>query len=233
MDISELMLRRDEELDINYQLKPIRIVGDEEAIPFAPKSLNLVISNLTLHWVNDLPGALGQVRHILKDNGLFLASILGNNTLTELRNSFFLAEQEREGGISPHVSPMTMVGDVGNLISGAGFTLPTVDKETITIHYRDPFVLMNDLQCMAENNASLQRRLFVPRKTFIAAAAIYQQLYGNDKGEVPATFEVIYMTGWTPHESQPKSKERGSATYQLSNLDKLAKTDPSNEGNKK
>src|SRR5687767_9310473 len=111
----------------NLLVKPIRIVGDEEFVPFKAKSLDLIFSSLSLHWINDLPGTLIQIRHTLKEDGLFLAAMLGENTLIELRNSFFLAEQEREGGLSPHVSPFAGVADMGNLLTRAGFALPTVD----------------------------------------------------------------------------------------------------------
>jgi len=174
-------------------IKRIDIIGDEEFIPFADKSLDLVISNLNLHWVNDLPSTFSQIKNCLKDDGLFLATMLGDNTLKELRNSFALAEQEVEGGISPHTSPFARVADIGNLLTAAKFNLTTVDTEIITINYADPFTLMRDLKGMGENNAVLQRRPYVKRDTFMAAASIYKSMFGNPDGSVPATFQVIWI----------------------------------------
>jgi NADH dehydrogenase [ubiquinone] 1 alpha subcomplex assembly factor 5 len=190
VELSEKMLRRDEKDDAKYEIKPIRVVGDEEFVPFKAKSLDLIFSNLSLHWVNDLPGTLIQIRHTLKEDGLFLAAMLGENTLIELRNAFYLAEQEREGGLSPHVSPFAGVADMGNLLTRAGFALPTVDTESFTIRYKDPWVLFSDLRAMGESNATLKRRLSTPPSTLMAAAAAYQAMYGAADGSIPATFQV-------------------------------------------
>ena len=190
----------------------IRLCADEELLPVADQSADLVVSNLALHWVNDLPGLLHSVFRVLKPDGLFLASMFGENTLVELRNSLLLAEQERDGGVSPHVSPFAGIGDVGNLLSRAGFALPTADQETLTVKYKDPFLLMHELQAMAEQNSLKRRKAFTSKETFLAAAAIYREMYGDAEGAVPATFQVLYLTGWSPHESQQKPKRRGSAT---------------------
>jgi NADH dehydrogenase [ubiquinone] 1 alpha subcomplex assembly factor 5 len=200
------------------EIQPIRIVADEEFLPFAPRSVDLFISNLSLHWVNDLPGCLMQIRQSLKDDGLFLAAMFGGDTLFELRNAFFLAEQEREGGAGIHVSPFAGVSDIGNLLTQAGFALTTVDTESIQVKYADPFVLMHDLRGMAENNAAIHRRPYVSRDTILAAAIIYQTLYGLPDGTIPASFQIIYMIGWAPHASQPKPKPRGSATHSFAEL---------------
>ncbi|EWM23628.1 putative methyltransferase mitochondrial-like protein [Nannochloropsis gaditana] len=154
--------------------KILNLVGDEEHLPFSPASFDLIVSNLSLHWINDLPGAMNQAREVLKPDGVFLASMFGGNTLKELRVAFQLAEQEREGGISPHVSPSAHVADCGSLLQAAGFALPTVDVDTITVSYPDALVLMEHLQGMGESSAILTRRPYVSRETFLAAAAIYQ-----------------------------------------------------------
>jgi len=199
-------------------VKPNRIVGREDRIPFEPGSLDLVISNMSLHWVNDLPGTFDQVKNCLRPDGLFIASMLGENTLQELRSAFTLAEMERDGGVSPHVSPFTKVSDIGNLLGRSRFALTTVDTEVISVNFADPFVLMRDLQGMAENNASVQRRDFTNKDIFMSAASIYKALYGNEDGSVPATFQVIYLIGWCPDESQAKPKQRGSATVSLKTI---------------
>jgi len=157
------MLKRDIHLDSNYKIKPIRIRSSEERLPFAPKSLDLVVSCMSLHWVNDLPGTFKQVKECLKPDGVFMGAMFGGETLQELRSSLIMAEQEREGGISSHISPFTTLPDVGNLLSGAGFSLTTVDQELFTVNYADAFILMHDLRGMAENNATILRRKYVSK----------------------------------------------------------------------
>ncbi|CAM9125654.1 unnamed protein product, partial [Discosporangium mesarthrocarpum] len=194
----------------DVKVETCRVLADEEFLPFKPGSFDLVLSNLSLHWVNDLPGSMSQVKQVLKPDGAFIGSMLGGTTLTELRRCLLAAEQEREGGQSVHTSPSAHVADCGNLLLSAGFSLPTVDQDTIRISYPNAFVLMEHLQVMGEGNASLNRRIGVSRDTFIAAAAAYQEIYGEPDGTVEATFQVVYMIGWSPHESQPTPKRRGS-----------------------
>jgi len=221
-DISVKSLMRDNVVDQknNFRLKPIKIVADEEFIPFKENSLDLVISNMSLHWVNDLPGTFAQIKKVLKEDGLFLASMFGESTLMELRNSFAKTEQEREGGFSPHVSPFAGVSDIGNLLTKAGFSLPTVDTEVLSVNFRDAFILMRDLKGMGENNATLSRRKFTPKETIFGVGDVYKTHYGNPDGSVPATFQVVYMVGWKPHSSQPSAKRRGSATSSMKALGK-------------
>jgi len=216
VELAKDMLYRDEKKDEKYKLKPTRICCSEDNLPFEKKSVDLVISNLSLHWVNDLPATFKQIRDCLTDDGVFIAAMFGEGTLLELRNSFILAEAEREGGVSPRISPFSTTQAIGNLLTQAGFTLTTIDTEEYTIDYENPFILMHDLRCMGENNANILRRKFLPRDTLFSAAAIYETLYKDEKkGTVPATFNVIYMIGWAPHESQPKPKERGSANMSI------------------
>lgn len=186
------------------------VLVDEEFLPFPPGSFDLVLSNLALHWVNDLPQALLQIKQTLKPDGAFIAAILGGSTLTELRRCLLLAEQEREGGQSIHTSPSAHVSDCGSLLQSAGFSLPTIDQDVVRVAYPNAFALMEDLQGMGESNAASNRRDRVSRETLLAGAAAYQALHGEADGTIEATFQIIYMIGWAPHESQPKAKRRGS-----------------------
>lgn len=210
-DVSEAMVRRAAE-------QPPRpgLVADEECLPFAAASLDLVVSNLSLHWVNDLPGTLIQVRQALRPDGLFLASMLGGETLVELRRCLMDAELEEEGGAGPRVSPFVDVRDAGMLLQRAGFALPVADADTITVTYADAFRLMRDLRGMGETNAVRERRRsFTRRATLLRAAALYQERYGGPDGRVPATFQIVTLTGWAPHESQQKPLRPGSAAFRL------------------
>lgn len=223
-EMSEKML---EQAPSPEGVKTIKLLADEEFVPFREESLDLVISSLSLHWVNDLPGTLRQIHKALKKDGAFIGSVFGGDTLFELRCALQLAELEREGGFAPHVSPFTGMQDLGNLLSRAGYNMLTVDKEEIQVNYPSMYELMNDLQGMAENNASWSRKNYLRRDTTAAAAAIYKDMYGNEDGSVPATFQVLFMIGWKPDESQAKPAARGSATASLKDLDKLNKDVPS------
>ena len=192
------------------------VAGDEEFLPFKERSLDLVISNSSLHWVNDLPGALMQIQRALKPDGLFLATMLGGETLKELRHALTQAEIEVEDGLSPRVSPLTEVKDAGNLLGRAGFTLPVADTETITVSYADPLKLMADLRGMGETNANAHRRTsFTRRQTLLRTAEIYKDIFADDDGRLSATFDIIYLTGWSPHESQPQPLKPGSGQMPL------------------
>jgi len=192
------------------------VACDEEALPFAPGSFDLVLSLLSLHWINDLPGALVQVRRVLKPDGLFLAAMLGGETLKELRSSLAEAEMAVDGGLSPRISPFADVRDAGDLMQRAGFALPVIDTETITVSYADPFRLMADLQGMGETNAVIERRKdSLRRQTLMAAVERYRAEFGDADGRVPATFQVVYLTGWAPHHAQPKPLRPGSASARL------------------
>ena len=194
----------------------LRVVADEEVLPFAENSLDLVVSNLALHWVNDLPGALVQINRALKPDGLFLAALLGGETLHELRASFEIAEAEVEGGVSPRVSPLIDVRDAGGLLQRAGFALPVTDVDTINVTYADALALMRDLRGMGETNAVRQRRTtFLRRDTLARVAEVYRDRFADADGRIRATFQVIYLTGWAPHESQQKPLRPGSANARL------------------
>lgn len=192
------------------------LVGDEEALPFGAARFDLVLSNLSLHWVNDLPGTLAQVRHCLKPDGLFLAALFAGDTLAELRRALIEAEIALAGGASPRVSPVADMRDLAGLLQRAGFALPVVDSDLITVTYADPFRLMGDLRGMGEANAIAARsRHPAPRALFLEAAARYRDAHGDAQGRVPATFQVVYLTAWTPHESQQKPLRPGSARARL------------------
>ena len=192
------------------------VAADEEALPFADEAFDLVVSNLSLHWVNDLPGALIQINRALRPDGLFLAAMLGGDTLFELRRSLMEAELALAGGISPRISPFTEVRDAGGLLQRAGFGLPVVDSDTVTVTYETPFKLLADLRGMGETNAGLARNPRPPRRTlWVEAARRYHDLFGGPDGRVPATFQVIYLTGWAPHDSQQKPLRPGSARGRL------------------
>ncbi len=181
-----------------------QVAADEEALPFAAASLDLVLGNLSLHWVNDLPGALLQIRRALKPDGLFLAAMLGGETLKELRHAFAEAEMAEEGGISPRLSPLAGVRDLGRLLMRAGFALPVVDADTITVSYADPLKLMRDLRGMGESNAvAARRKSFSRRGTIMAAAEKYRDTFADGMGRMPATFQVLYLTAWAPAAGRP------------------------------
>jgi len=192
------------------------VTADEEALPFADASFDLVLSNLGLHWVNDLPGALVQIRRTLKPDGLFLATLFGTETLAELRTSLAEAEIANDGGLSPRVSPFVDVRDAGALMQRAGFALPVVDAETITVSYAEPFKLLTDLRAMAETNAVLERRKVpLKRTTLVDALARYATTFTDEDGRHPATFQIITLTGWAPDASQPQAMQPGSAQDRL------------------
>ncbi|XP_009757893.1 putative methyltransferase At1g22800, mitochondrial [Nicotiana tabacum] len=204
----------------NDNIETSYIIGDEEYLPVKENSVDLVISCLGLHWTNDLPGAMIQCRLALKSDGLFLAAILGGETLKELRIACTVAQMEREGGISPRLSPLAQVRDAGNLLTRAGFTLPGVDVDEYTVRYSSALELIEHLRAMGETNALLQRSKVLKKDTALATAAIYESMFGAEDGTIPATFQIIYMTGWREHHSQQKAKKRGSATVSFQDLQK-------------
>ncbi|XP_006817426.1 arginine-hydroxylase NDUFAF5, mitochondrial-like [Saccoglossus kowalevskii] len=217
-DMSAEMLERSH---VCENVQTIKIHCDEENLPFKAESLDLVISSLSLHWVNDLPRALRQIQSSLKKDSPFIGSMFGADTLFELRCSLQLAEIEREGGFAPHISPFTDIQDIGNLLNRAGFNLLTVDVDEIVVSYPSMFELMQDLKGMAENNASWSRKLLLHRESMMAAAAIYKEMYGNKDGSIPATFQILYMIGWKPDPSQAQPATRGSATVSLKDLESI------------
>jgi len=192
------------------------LAADEEALPFAPASFDLVLSALSLHWVNDLPGTLLQLRQILKPDGLLLIAMLGGETLRELRSALMEAEIAEEDGASPRVSPFAEVRGLGGLLQRAGFALPLVDKDTIPVTYPSALALMRDLRGMGETNAVHSRRKTLSRRaTLLRAAAIYEEKFTQADGRLTATFDAIYLTAWAPSPDQPKALKPGSAQTRL------------------
>lgn len=192
------------------------VVADEEALPFAPQAFDLVLSNLSLHWVNDLPGTLLQIRQVLKEDGFFVAAMLGGETLRELRQCLLEAELAEEGGAGPRVSPFADVRDAGALLQRAGFALPVVDIDTVTVTYADPMRLLADLRGMGEANAvATRRKSFSRRATLLRALALYEERFKTADGRVPATFQILFLTAWRPHPSQPKPLAPGSGRVNL------------------
>ncbi|XP_041526829.1 arginine-hydroxylase NDUFAF5, mitochondrial isoform X2 [Microtus oregoni] len=187
-DIAEHALKNSSETDI----PTVNILADEEFLPFQENTFDLVVSSLSLHWVNDLPRALEQ-----------------------------LAETEREGGFSPHISPFTAVNDLGHLLGRAGFNTLTVDTDEIQVNYPGMFELMEDLKGMGESNCSWNRKALLHRDTMLAAAAVYREMYRNEDGSIPATYQIYHMIGWKYHDSQARPAERGSATVSFGELAKL------------
>ncbi|KYN34981.1 hypothetical protein ALC56_10708 [Trachymyrmex septentrionalis] len=214
-----------QQAEITEGVRVKKEVIDEENLSFEPDSFDMVISCLSLHWINDLPGCFRRINSSLKNDGVFMAAVFGGDTLYELRSALQLAEFERYGGISPHISPFVQIRDIGSLLTRANFTMLTIDTDEIVIGYPSMFELMWDLKGMAENNAARNRNLHLSRDTLIAAASIYKQLYGKTKEDntafVPATFQIIYMLGWKPDESQPKPLRRGTGQVSLKDLYRL------------
>jgi SAM-dependent methyltransferase len=194
----------------------LRVVADEEALPLRDGSLDLAVSALALHFVNDLPGTLIQVRRALKPDGLFLAALFGGDTLIELREAFAAAESEIEGGVSPRVAPFTDLRDMGTLLQRAGFALPVTDADRLTVRYATPFALMADLRRMGATNVLAERRRKpLRRKTLMRMAEIYAARFGDPDGKVRATFEIVWLSGWAPDASQQQPLRPGSAKARL------------------
>ncbi len=193
-----------------------RLVADEERLPFAQGSLDLVVSLLSLHWTNDLVGALVQIRRALKPDGLFLGAFLGGATLTELRQSLLQAEAEVAGGAGPRVSPFADGLDAAGLLQRAGFALPVSDVDRVTVTYDHPLKLLADLRAMGETSVLHARPPRALNRRILARMSdIYLERFGDADGRVPATFEIVGVTGWAPAESQPKPLKPGSAKMRL------------------
>lgn len=192
------------------------VVLDPERLPFADGAFDLIVSPLALHWVNDLPGALIQIRRALKPDGLMLAALFGGETLSELRLSLIEAESELTGGAGPRVAPFADLQDAGALLQRAGFALPAADRDVITVRYAEPMRLLADLRGMGETAALAERSSrALSRRILARAFEIYRSRFNDSDGRVRATFEIITMTGWAPHESQQQPLKPGSAKARL------------------
>jgi SAM-dependent methyltransferase len=195
----------------------LRVVADEEALPFANASIDLVVSALALQFVNDLPGTLIQIRRVLKPDGLLLAALVGGESLSEMRESIAAAEIEIEGGVSPRVAPFADVRELGALLQRAGFALPVVDSERLVVRYDSIFALIRDLRHMgATNILNERRRKPLNRATVQRMAEFYRERFADEDGRLRASFEIVWLSGWAPHDDQQKPLKPGSATRRLS-----------------
>jgi len=194
----------------------LAVAADEEALPFKDGSLDLVVSALTLQHVNDLPGTFLQIRRALRPDGLFLAAMIGGDSLAELRQAFAEAEAETEGGASPRVAPFADLRDLGGLLQRAGFALPVTDADRVAVRYASPLALMHDLRRMGATNALTERRRTpLRRATLRRMLEIYAERFADPDGKVRATFEIVWLSGWSPHESQQQPLRPGSARTRL------------------
>ena len=230
---SSTLLHRDADLPFNSEIDIVRhILPTSELLPYDANSFDAVLSSLSMHWINDLPAVLAQVNNVLKPDCPFMGVMMGGDSLFELRTSLQLAEQDRRGGVSTHVSPLADVRDIGGLLQKAGFNLLTVDVDDIVVDYPDMFALMKDLQAMGESNAVLSREKgAIHRDVLVAADAIYRELHGNPDGTLPATFRLIYMIGWKHSPEQAKPLERGTGMFSIKDfLEKEGKGEGGGEG---
>ncbi len=214
----ELVVQADLSSAMAAQARRPTLVADEEFLPFRPHAFDLVIAPLTLHWVNDLPGTLLQIRRILQPDGLFLGTLLGGETLWQLRQVLLQAESETAAAVGPRISPFADLRDMGSLMQRANFALPVVDSDTVTATYDDLFRLLRDLRGMAAAHTSNGPRQALSRATLFRAATIYAERFGEPDGRIPATFQMIHVAGWAPHASQQQALKPGSAKVRLADV---------------
>ncbi len=195
------------------------LVLDDEMPPLAPAAFDLVISCLGLQWVNDLPGLLAQIRQVLKPDGLFLAALIGGDSLRELRQSFLLTESSISAGAGPHVAPLLEIRDAGALLQRAGFALPMVDVDNLTFQYKDPFALMRELRGLGlQNPLTARRKTFTGRHLMQEVALRYHADWADPDGRIPATFQILFLTAWAPDKTQPKPLKPGSGEVSLDKI---------------
>ena len=198
------------------KLRHISLASGDETLPLAPATLDLAVSALAFQFVNDLPGVLAQIRRALKPDGLLLAALIGGDSLTELRQSFAAAEAECEGGVSPRVAPFADLRDVGGLLQRAELALPVTDVDRVVVRYDDAFALMGDLRRMGATNILFERRRAPTRRaTLMRMSQIYGERFADPDGRIRATFDIVWLSAWAPHESQPKPLRPGSARASL------------------
>jgi SAM-dependent methyltransferase len=194
----------------------VKLDSDGEVLPLQPESLDLAVSALAFQFVNDLPGVLAQIRRALRPDGLLLAALPGGDTLTELRQSFAAAEAEIEGGVSPRVAPSADLRDIGHLLQRAGLALPVTDVDPVVVRYDNAFALMRDLRGMGATNILVERRRTLTRRaTVLRMSEIYAQRFSDPDGRIRATFDIVWLSAWAPHESQQKPLRPGSAKASL------------------
>lgn len=197
-------------------LPPAERIADSDVLALEPGAHDLIVHALGMHWANDPVGQLIQARRALSPDGLFLAALFGGDTLSELRETLGQAEIEISGGLSPRIAPMGRIRDLGALLQRAGFTLPVADSERIDVSYQTPLHLMRDLRAMGETNVQTARSRTPMRREILARTCeLYASAHSDADGRIRATFEVIWLTGWVPHESQQKPLRPGSAATRL------------------
>jgi NADH dehydrogenase [ubiquinone] 1 alpha subcomplex assembly factor 5 len=219
-DSSRSLLYRDADLPFNKEVEIAReVLDDEESLPYEGETFDAVLSSLSMHWINDLPSLLAQINHVLKPDAPFIAAMFGGDSLYELRTSLQLADQDRRGGVSTHVSPLADVRDMGGLLQKAGFKMLTVDVDDIIVDFPNSFALMQDLQAMGESNAVVGREAGpIQRDVLLANEGIYRALHGNEDGSLPATFRMIYMIGWKEGPNQSQPLPRGSGEVNIKDI---------------
>jgi SAM-dependent methyltransferase len=201
-------------------------LAETETLPLQPGSLDLVVSALAFQFVNDLPGVLAQIRRALRPDGLLLAAMVGGDSLAELRQSFAAAEAECEGGVSPRVAPFADLRDIGGLLQRAGLALPVTDVDRVVVRYDSAFALMADLRRMGASNILVERRRTPTRRaTMLRMAQIYGERFADPDGRIRATFDLVWLSGWAPHDSQQKPLKPGSAKASLEAAVQRAKRD--------
>jgi len=206
------------ETDLADRLAP-DICVDEECLPFADESFDLVLSPLALHWANDLPGALIQINRALKSDGFFACAVIGGASLKELRQALMAAESELSGGAAARISPFADTMDMAGLLQRAGFAMPVTDVDRVTVRYANAFALMRDLRMMGETSVLSDRPRKSPGRNFFARAAeIYFEHFSDPDGKIRASFDLVHAGGWAPHPDQPRPKRPGSATVRLADV---------------
>lgn len=213
---TDCLVLSDASKGIAATLLPPAICADEEWLPFREASFDLIVSGLSLQWVNDLPGTLIQIRRTLKPDGYFVAAIPGGASLTELRQVLLQAETELTGGAEMRVSPFADALDLSQLLQRAGLTLPVSDRDRLTLRYENMFALLQDLKAAGETHSPyLTGRRPLSMRVLMRAAELYQQMFSDDDGRIRATIDILWMTGWAPHPDQPKPARRGSGKVSL------------------
>ena len=215
-DMSEEMVRISKEAPEN-EVKTVKVVADEEQVPFKSQSVDLIVSSLAGHWINDIPNWFKRCYDVLKPDGAMIGAVLYGDTLYQLRVALQLAESERLGGMGLHISPFIDPQDIGGLLSKAGFDMITMDSDEIEVGYPNIFALLYDLQLMAESNCGVRRSPTLRRDVLIAADCIYREMYGVD-GKYPATFQFLSFIAWRPGPLMPKPAKRGSQNVSFKEL---------------
>uniref|UniRef100_F1L6Q7 Arginine-hydroxylase NDUFAF5, mitochondrial n=1 Tax=Ascaris suum TaxID=6253 RepID=F1L6Q7_ASCSU len=219
-DMSEGLVRRSKSAS-DSEVPTLRIIADEELVPFRDQCADLIVSSLSAHWINKLPQWFARCYSILRPDAAMIGAVLAGETLYELRVSLQLAESERLGGIGAHISPFIKPQDIGGLMNRAGFDMITLDTDEIEVGYPNMFALLYDLQCMSESNATNNRSPHLRREVLIAADSIYRAMFGRENGAYPATFQVISFIGWRPGPLMPKPAKRGSQNVSFKDLSKI------------